>query len=176
MRELASKEKIIEFMRLLGRRSHHEVRVYFTGGTTAVLTGWRDSTIDVDLKFEPETDELFRALPEIKEQLQINIELASPPDFIPLLPGWEDRCQYIGREGKITFYNYDPYSQALSKIERGHDQDERDVRSMIENGMLDRQKLLSLFHEIEPFLYKYPAIDPESFSRDVTRIAMPDES
>lgn len=112
-------------MRLLGRRSHHEVRVYFTGGTTAVLTGWRDSTIDVDLKFEPETDELFRALPEIKEQLQINIELASPPDFIPLLPGWEDRCQYIGREGKITFFNYDPYSQALSKIERGHDQDER---------------------------------------------------
>ena len=73
MRELASKEKIIEFMRLLGRRSHNEVRVYFTGGTTAVLTGWRDSTIDIDLKFEPETDELFRALPEIKEQLQIKI-------------------------------------------------------------------------------------------------------
>lgn len=172
MRELANKKKIIEFMRLLGRLSHHEVRVYFTGGTTAVLTGWRDSTIDVDLKFEPETDELFRALPEIKEQLQINIELASPPDFIPLLPGWEDRCQYIGREGKITFFNYDPYSQALSKIERGHDQDERDVRSMLETGMLDPRKLLVLFKEIEPYLYKYPAIDPATFSQAVNRIAI----
>ena len=131
MRELANKERIVEFMRLLGRRSHSEVRVYFTGGTTAVLRGWRDSTVDIDLKFVPETDELFRALAELKEQLQINIELASPPDFIPLLPGWEDRCQYIGREGKISFFNYDPYSQALSKIERGHDQDELDVRSMV---------------------------------------------
>lgn len=170
MRELANKAKIIEFMRLLARNSREEVRVYFTGGTTAVLTGWRDSTIDVDLKFEPETDELFRALPEIKERLQINIELASPPDFIPLLNGWEDRCQFIAREGKVTFFNYDPYSQALSKIERGHVQDERDVRAMLENGMVDREKLLALFKEIEPNLYKYPAIDAASFSLAVESI------
>lgn len=176
MRELASKEKIIEFMRLLGLRSRSEVRVYFTGGTTAVLKGWRDSTIDIDLKFAPETDELFRALPEIKEQLDINIELASPPDFIPLLPGWEDRCSYIGREGKISFFNYDPYSQALAKIERGHEQDERDVRSMVENRMLDPQKLLDLFRAIEPDLYKYPAIDPDTFSKAVDRFVMEVES
>lgn len=74
-------------MRVLGQKARHEARVYFTGGTTAVLLGWRDSTVDVDLRFEPELDELFRALPEIKEKFQINIELASPSDFIPSLPG-----------------------------------------------------------------------------------------
>ena len=73
-------------MRFLGRRMRQQVSVYFTGGTTAVLLGWRDTTIDVDLRFDPELDELYRALPEIKEQLQLNIELAAPSDFIPPLP------------------------------------------------------------------------------------------
>ena len=167
MRELASKEKIVEFMRLLGRRTRSEVRVYFTGGTTAVLNGWRDMTLDIDLKFEPEPDELYRAIPQIKEQLQLNIELACPSDFIPELPGWQDRCQYIGREGTVSFFHYDPYSQALSKVERGHEQDVRDVESMIKSGLVDPPKLIGLFYAIEPALYKYPAINPATFARAV---------
>lgn len=170
MRELASKEKIIEFMRLFGRRTRTEVRVYFTGGSTAVLHGWREMTMDIDLRFEPDPDELYRAIPEIKELLDMNIELAAPSDFIPELPGWQDRCEYIGREGTVSFFHYDPYSQALSKIERGHDQDVHDVASMLGDGMLDRQKLLALFQEIKPHLYKYPAIDPESFSKAVSTL------
>lgn len=173
MRELASKEKIVEFMRLFGRRTRTQVRVYFTGGSTAVLYGWRDTTLDIDLRFEPEPDELYRAIPEIKESLQLNVELAAPSDFIPELPGWQDRCQYIGREGSVSFFHYDPYSQALSKIERGHDQDLRDVESMLQDGLIERQKLYALFLQIEPLLYKYPAIDPNSFAHAVGLIAIP---
>lgn len=157
-------------MRLFGARAGQEVRVYFTGGTTAVMFGWRDSTIDVDIKFAPEVDELFRAIPEIKEKLNINIELASPSDFIPELPGWEARCQYIGREGKVSFFHYDLYGQTLSKIERGHKQDVSDVEAMLAKGLVERKKLKSLFHEIEPLLYKYPAIDPKTFAEDVHRV------
>src|SRR5205823_6055086 len=157
----------------LGNRIRQRVSVYFTGGTTAVLMGWRETTIDVDLKFDPELDELFRALPEIKERLQINIELAAPSDFIPPLPGWHDRCQYIGREGTVSFFHYDPYSQALAKIERGHEQDRRDVETMLQRGIVDRKKLLDLFGEIEPQLYKYPAIDPPSFLEAVNRAVAP---
>jgi len=170
MRELASKEKIIEFMRLFGRRTRLEVSVYLTGGSTAVLHGWREATLDIDLKFHPEPDDLYRAIPEIKEQLQLNIELAAPSDFIPELPGWQDRCEFITREGTVSFYNYDPYSQALSKIERGHDQDVADVASMFKDGLLNHEKLLSLFNEIEPHLYKYPAIDPKTFSEAVHQV------
>lgn len=157
-------------MRALGSKARHPSRVYFTGGTTAVLTGWRDTTIDIDLRFDPEHDELYRALPVLKESLSINVELASPPDFIPILPGWEDRAQYIGREGLIDFYHYDPYSQALAKIERGHDQDVKDVDEMLRRGMIEMRKLLSLFEAIRPELYRYPAIDPDSFSRAVHQV------
>ena len=154
-------------MRDFGNLAESEVRVYFTGGTTAVLLGWRDSTVDIDLRFIPEPDELFRAIPDLKEKLQINVELAAPSDFIPELPGWEDRCLFIAREGKVSFFHYDPYSQALAKIERDHTQDRRDVASMFGNGLLDPSKLLSLFEQIKPNLYKYPAIDAGTFLHSV---------
>lgn len=170
MRDLANKQKIEQFMRSFGRSARSESRVYFTGGVTAVLLGWRETTIDVDLRFDPELDELFRSIPLIKEELQINVELAAPSDFIPPLPGWETRCRFIDREGKVSFYHYDLYSQALSKIERGHVQDMLDVESMLNEGLVDRQKLIALYEAIKPQLYRYPAIDSESFSLAVQRV------
>lgn len=170
MRNLTNKEKIFEFMRLFGRAAKAECRVYFTGGVTAILMGWRESTVDIDLKFVPERDELFRALPEIKETLMLNVELASPPDFIPEVPGWKERSLFVAREGKVDFYNYDPYSQALSKIERGHDRDIWDVRCMLERGAIEGNKLLELFTSIEPNLFRYPAIKPHVFKNEVARM------
>lgn len=156
-------------MRAFGRAARSEARVYFTGGVTAVMMRWRNATVDIDLTFRPELDELFRALPELKERLGINIELASPPDFIPPLPGWEERSRHITREGKVEFYHYDLYSQALSKIERGHEQDVSDVQAMFRDGLIERDKLASLYDAIEPQLYRYPAIDPPSFRKAVLR-------
>ena len=154
-------------MRVFARPARQDVRVYFTDGATAVLLGWRESTIDVDLRFEPELDELFRSIQNIKELLQINVELASPSDFIPELPGWETRSQFIGREGKVSYYHYDPYSQALAKIERGHKQDLGDVQAMMQKGLVDPIKLLELFESIKSNLYRYPAVDPDTFSQAV---------
>ena len=157
-------------MRLFGRAARSECRVYFTGGVTALLMGWRESTVDIDLRFEPDSDELFRALPDIKERLHVNIEIASPPDFIPEVSGWEDRSQFIQREGKVDFFHFDLYSQALAKIERGHDKDIADVRSMLESGSIDRKKLSELFLLIEPNLFRYPAINPSAFKNAVLGI------
>jgi hypothetical protein len=136
-----------------------------TGGSTAVLEGWRDATIDVDLRFEPEADELLRELPALKERLRINVELASPPDFIPELPGWRERSPLVFREGSVAVHHFDLYSQALSKIERGFEQDLDDVRSMLEAGLVEPLRIRALYDAIEPDLYRYPAIDPSAFRR-----------
>jgi hypothetical protein len=66
-----------------------------------VIEGWRAATVDVDLRFEPEADEVLRALPALKERLEIGIELASPPDFIPPLPGWRERSPFLFRDGRV---------------------------------------------------------------------------
>ncbi|MBI3318349.1 MAG: hypothetical protein HYZ90_04265, partial [Candidatus Omnitrophica bacterium] len=59
-------------MRSLGAEADQAARLYFTGGATAVLVGWRPTTIDVDIRIVPEVEKLLRAIPQIKEQLQIN--------------------------------------------------------------------------------------------------------
>ena len=163
MRQKVSAEALERFMKAVGRAGKKNARIYFVGGATAVLLGWREATIDIDLKLVPEVNEILRALPDLKEDLQINIELASPDDFIPSLPGWEIRSGFIAREGSIDFFHYDFYAQALAKIERGHQTDLLDVREMIERGLVEPSKLLKLFSDIEDELYKYPAIDAKSF-------------
>lgn len=147
----------------LGGEADQEGRLYFTGGATAVLVGWRPSTIDVDIKMEPEADRLFRALPRIKNKLEINIELAAPDQFIPEVPGWRERSSFIAHQGRLSFYHYDFYSQALSKIQRGHAKDLEDVRELIGRGLVDRDELRRRFEQIEPQLYRFPAIDPKRF-------------
>ena len=93
-----------------------------------MLCGWRESTIDIDLNIISESDEILRMLPALKERLRVNVELASPDDFIPFLPSWEERSRFIKQEGRLTFLHYDFYAQALAKIERGHETDQRDVQ------------------------------------------------
>ena len=157
-------------MEELGKEAERDVRLYFTGGATAVLLGWRPATVDVDVKLDPEEDKLYRAFSRLKEELELNIELAAPDQFIPEVPGWQERSAFIARHGRLSFYHYDFYAQALSKIQRSHAKDLADVREMIGRGLIDRAELRRRFELIEPQLYRYPAIDPEAFRRALDRV------
>lgn len=118
------------------------MRVPFVGGTTAVLIGWRGTTIDVDLVMRPEDDGLLRAIPALKEELQINVELASPADFIPIPP------------------------PSTRESRAGH-QHLSDVREMVARGLIDKTRALEYFARIEPDLSRFPALDPTTFRRAV---------
>ena len=87
MRSETNKDKLERFMVALGNRVKSSGRIYLTGGATAVLYEWRTMTIDIDLKAEPEPRGLFEALALLKDELDINVELASPDDFILLFRG-----------------------------------------------------------------------------------------
>lgn len=176
MRAEADRKKIEQFMEELGRRVGSPAKIYLTGGGTAVLEGWRGMTIDLDLKAVPEPPGFYEAIAELKEQIDLNVELASPDDFIPPLPGWQERSPYIVRWGQVEFHHYDPYSQALSKIERGHERDLRDVDAMLHRAMIDRRRLWDLFQAIEPALIRYPAIEPGAFRRAVLAVCELDGS
>ncbi len=167
MRNLADRERIRRLMEALGRAAAQNVRIYLVGGTTAVLMGWRTSTIDVDFVMRPEDDALLRAIPALKESLQINVELASPLDFIPVPPGWEDRGTFVQQVGRAAFYHFDLYAQALAKVERGHRQDLDDVREMLDRGLIDARRAVEYFARVEPELYRFPAIDAPTFCRAV---------
>jgi hypothetical protein len=129
------------------------------GGTTAVLVGWRDSTVAVDLVVRSD-DALLRVLPMLEESLRMNVELASPADFIPVPTGWEERSPVVARVGRVTFHHFDLYAQALAKVERGHAKDVADVREMVARGLVEPRRAREYYARIEPELYRFPAIDP----------------
>ena len=158
-------------MRFLGAEARGGGRVYLAGGASAVLVGWRNMTVDVDLKLVPEPSGTFDAIARAKEALDINVELAAPDDFIPALPDWRGRSGFIARHGPVDLLHYDFYAQALAKMGRGHAQDMRDVKAMHRQALIETQQLMQLFDAIEPGLKRYPAIDPACF-RDQMRLAI----
>jgi hypothetical protein len=169
MRAVADDARIRRFMEAFGRETSGPGRVYLTGGATAVLEGWRTTTVDIDLKLDPEPSGAFDAIRRLKDELDVNVELASPDDFIPEVPGFRDRSRFIGRYGEVDFYHYDPFAQALAKIERGHARDLTDVDQLLVRGWIDKDRLRDLFEAIRPGLLRYPAIDERSFADKVTR-------
>lgn len=158
-------------MEALGAEVEKETHLYFTSGASAVLLGLRPSTNELDIKVEPESDRVFGALPRLEETLELDIEIASTDQFIPELPGWQERSLFISQVGLLSFYHYDLASQALAKIQRGHWQDFSDVKRMLDGGHVDRGALLHRFEEIEPRLYRYPSVDRVAFRRAVEELA-----
>src|SRR5512134_703510 len=94
MRAETDIKKLRTFMSALGERVKGPGLIYLTGGATALLHHWRATTIDIDIKPDPEPAGLFEAIAELKNSLDINVELASPDDFIPAVPGWRDRSVF----------------------------------------------------------------------------------
>ncbi|WP_434684950.1 DUF6036 family nucleotidyltransferase [Pseudanabaena minima] len=161
MRSNVDPQKIEQLMKALGREARGSGCIYFTGGASALLIGWRSSTVDIDIRLDPEPLGIFQAIAKLKQELDINIELASPQDFLPPLPGWRDRSVFIGRYGEISFYHYDFTAQALSKISRGYNRDIDDVLAMYEQKLFSLDKLRDCFEAISPELIRFPSLNPD---------------
>ena len=162
MRRRADAAAVRRLLAELGRLAREPATVYLVGGSTAVVEGWRTTTVDVDLRIEHDSDDLLHRISELKDRLEINIELASPLDFLPEPAGWRDRSPFFAQEGPITVRHLDPTLQALAKLERGFDQDLDDVAAMLERGLVDAQGLRAMLADIEPRLHRFPAVDPAS--------------
>jgi hypothetical protein len=64
MRSSVDPQKIEQLMEALGKEARGPGCIYFTGGTSALLIGWRGSTVDVDIRLDPEPSGIFQALAE----------------------------------------------------------------------------------------------------------------
>jgi hypothetical protein len=169
MRPPVDADRIRALAAFLAERTTADVTIYVTGGATAVLEGWRASTIDVDLRVEPDDDDLLRALVIAKRELDINVELVSPSDFVPELPGWRDRSPFVLRDRDVTVRHMDFYSQALAKISRGINSDADDVRAMLRNGLIERDRARELFRDAVELLFRYPALDADDLRAKIDR-------
>lgn len=162
MRRLATAERIRTFLSRLAPAAVIPTTLYLTGGSTAVLLGWREATVDVDIKVVPDDGSLLRQVPALKERLQLNVELASPDLFLPVRAGWEDRSPWESSEGHLVVRHFDLTAQALGKLERGHSRDLLDVSELMGRGYVTAAALRTELDAVEADLYRFPAVDPPS--------------
>lgn len=167
MRRKVTVEALKQFMQQLAAAAQGPGKVYFTGGATALLLGLREQTIDIDLKLDPEPKGVFEAIAKLKNSLDLNVELASPDNFIPAPRDWRERSRHVASIGPVEFFHYDFVLQALSKLERGHEQDLEDVAKLLAGGYVTAESLRSCLAQIEPDLIRYPAINAVRFRQKV---------
>lgn len=168
MRPNVDKKAIESFLQQLGRTFRKPGRLYLVGGAALVHAGVRPGfTQDIDIQVgEANEGDLIIGIQRLIQQMQINIEFASPKDFIPLPSQWETHAQYVGRYGQIEVFYFDFYSIALSKIERGTTRDIEDVKLLVAQQRIVLDELDAAYQEVLAQLGKgrYPKIIPERFA------------
>ncbi|MDQ2884857.1 MAG: hypothetical protein M3Y39_02095 [Chloroflexota bacterium] len=103
--------------------------------------------------------------------MNINIEFASPGDFMPLPTQWEARSQFIKRYDQVDVFYFDWYSIALSKMQRVNRQDVIDVQLLIQKGFVDITELDFLYQDVlnkvgkPPYDRLFPNLSPQQFAQ-----------
>jgi hypothetical protein len=174
MRPNVGKSQIDDFLKNLGRAFHKQGRLYLVGGAALVHLGIRSGTtqdIDIEIRATNE-DEMTEAIRRLKDTMKINVEFASPADFIPIPSQWEMNAKYVGRYGSIDVFYFDFYSITLSKIERGSTADINDVKLLVQHGIIDLQELDNAYNEVLPRVGKRPynRLDPQKFVEHYTSV------
>ena len=103
-REDATRTIIAAFVRELGRRFSGRGRLYLAGGASLVYQGFRPHTVDIDYRVELEAGDdsrFIQALRAAQRTVPLNVEPASPADFVPLPAGWQERSQFLTQEGGL---------------------------------------------------------------------------
>ncbi len=160
-------DKLHDFMRAFAAAAKGPGSVFLTGGASAVLLGFRESTPDLTLRLDPEPAGASETMADLQKRLGLTIKRLSPSDFMPTPPGWHKRSRYIASYGGVSFYHVDFALQALAALERGSPQDLNDVRPLFKEGFLTPPGLLEAFATIEPELPRYPAVDATRLAKKV---------
>lgn len=140
--KVVSRQRVLEFLESLGKRYPKTETLSLLGGSAMLLLGSPRETMDVDyVGNDIHKNDFQRALEEIAEDFGLETEAVPIDQFIPLPEGNEQRKIHIGQFGKVAVYVIDPYSIALSKIDRGSDRDFDDIIFLIQNNLITIEDL-----------------------------------
>jgi hypothetical protein len=173
VRSPLDRDRLLAVLRALARACLGPGTIFITGGGTALLYGWRRATVDIDLKLDPEPAGAFEAIARVKEELDANIELASPEMFVPQLPDWREHSALIENVGVVEIRHYDLRAQALAKLARGFERDLHDVAAMRDRELISCDELRRAYAAIEPQLVRYPRVSARDLGARIDAICPP---
>lgn len=134
--------QIQSILEMLGKRVPASSRLLLLGGSALILLGSQRPTIDIDfIGDDVSPSEFDIAIMQAAKELKIFIEPVPIERFIPLPAGSDGRKIRIGKYGNMEVYVADPYSIALSKLDRGFDTDFDDILFLIQNKHVEMKEL-----------------------------------
>ncbi len=139
--------EIQSILQILGERVPPSSHLLLIGGSALALLGSPRLTIDIDFvgdDVHPNT--LDKIIMQAAKELKIYIEPVPIERFIPLPAGSSERNIHIGQFGNLEVYVADPYSIALSKLDRGLDTDLEDIVFLVHHNHITLDKLELITH------------------------------
>ncbi len=134
--------EIHSILRTLGERVPPSSRLVLVGGSAMALLGSPRLTLDIDFVGDDvHPNELHRLIMHLGKELNVYIEPVPLERFIPLPKGSEKRNIRIGQFGNLEVYVADPYSLALSKLDRGFDTDFDDLVFLVQHNLVTLEEL-----------------------------------
>ena len=126
----------------IGERVPPSSRLVLLGGSALILLGSPRPTVDIDFWGDDvHPNQLHRSIMQIGRELQIHVEPVPLERFIPLPKGSEERSIRIGQFGNLEIHIADPYSMALSKLDRGFETDIDDIIFLIRQNFITLAEL-----------------------------------
>jgi hypothetical protein len=141
--EIATAE-ILEFVQRLGGRYSGSATLLLLGGSALCLLGNPRRTLDIDYLAAGPLDhvaELQATVDTVAAEMKLEVEVVPLGELIPLPDGAESRHRHVGQFGGLTVCVFDPYSIALSKVDRGFEADLQDVVFLIRQGIINLEQL-----------------------------------
>jgi hypothetical protein len=149
-------DQIRIFLSTLGDRYPHPAQLVLLGGSALCLLGSPRPTLDIDyVEDDLNKNDLQRTMEELAHQMGLDVEAVPIDRFIPLPAGGHERNFHFGNFGKIEVTILDPYSIALSKIDRGFDTDIDDVVFLIHRRLVELEELDRILDEALSHAHKF---------------------
>lgn len=96
----------------------------------------------------------FESLPKLKDDLRMNLDVASPANFIPELPAWRDRSLFIARHGRIDFHHTISTARRSPGFFAITSAMERELLGMLDARLNEPARLRELSESIKPQLIR----------------------
>jgi len=152
---------IQDILRTMGMRVPPFSRLVLLGGSALLLLGSPRQTLDIDfIGDDVHPNELHQLIIQIAKELKIHVEPVPLDEFIPIPMGSEERTIHMGPYGNLEIYIADPYSIAISKLDRGFETDIEDIVFLAREGYIDLAELERLTQEAIHLSHEYD-LDPD---------------
>lgn len=113
-------------------------------------------------------------LAALRDELGLNIEFASPDQFIPVLAGWPDRSPFVERVADTTYRHFEYLAQALAKTSRQVAHDRADVLALVDRSLVSGADVWAYLRAVEEQLHRYPQVRAAQLAQKIRDLLGPE--